>query len=479
MKEEIASSGRSIGRNLFFLVTGNVIAQLLGFLSVIYLARVLKADGFGLVAFAQGILAYFLLISDLGLKTYGTIEIAKERRQLKRYANNILTMRLVLSITAFLLLLLMVSLINKPQDQKYLIILFGISIFPSAFLMDWFFQGIERMGLIGLTNILKSFIFISLLLIFLREQGILYVPVYFIVASVLAIIPMFSIFIREHGWIRPSFEYNLWKESLTKAIPVGFSSIMIQIYYNIDTVMLGFMKGSEEVGFYNAAYKIVLLLLGLASITGMVLLPTISRIYSESKENLLRYLRYLSKITIFWGMPVAVGGMILSGQIITAFYGEHFNSSILPLQILIWSVFTVFSNIPFALILLASGKGKEYMYSVTAGAVSNLLLNLFLIPSYNLIGASIATLISEFIVLTLLFLYARRLFSIRVFKNILLSATASLIMGAGLLTIHDKLNLFISVLFGFLTYILSLIILKGIDREDLLFIREGFKVKGF
>jgi len=171
--------------------------------------------------------------------------------------------------------------------------------------------------------------------------------------------------------------------------------------------------------------------------------------------------------------------MILSGQIIIVFYGEHFNSSILPLQILIWSVFTVFSNIPFAILLLASGNGKDYMYSVTAGAAMNLSLNLLLIPRYNLIGAGVATLISEFIVLTLLFLYARRLFSIGVFKNILLSATASLIMGAVLLTIHDKLNLFISVLFGFLTYILSLIIMKGINREDLLFIREGFKVKGF
>lgn len=479
MKKMIASSGERIARNLFSLITGNVISQILVFLSVIYLARVLKAEGFGKVAFAQGILAYFLLFSDLGLKTFGTIKIAKGKRESKKYVNNIVTMRVVLSIISFLLLLLTVWMIDKPQQQKYLIILFGVSIFPSAIMLDWFFQGIERMGIIGITNTLKSLIFIILLFLFLESQSLLYVPVYFLFSSVLAMIPMLSVFIKENGLITPSFKSNLWKESLTKALPLGFSSIMIQVYYNIDTVMLGFMKGDEAVGFYNAAYKIVLLLIGLAGITVMVFLPIVSRMYEESKENLLRYLRYLSKITIFWGIPVAVGGMILSEKIIKVFYGEYYNSSVLPLQILIWSVFTVFSNIPFALILLVSEKGKEYMYSVTAGAIVNISLNLFLIPRFNLTGASIATLISEFIVLSLLFLYAKGLFSIPVFKNIFISAVSSLVMGIGLINVQSDLNLTISVLSGIFIYLLSLIILKGISKDDLIFIRQEFRIKGF
>ena len=478
MKEDISSTGKKIVKNLFLLITGNVAAQLLGFLSVIYLARILKADGFGKVVFAQGIVAYFFLFSDLGLKTFGTIEIARVKGEQKRYVNNIVTMRIALSIAAFLMLLLITLLMDKPQDQKYLIILFGISIFPSTILLDWFFQGIQKMGIIGLTNMLKSLFYITFLLLFLSSGDILYIPIYFTVSFILAMVPMFLTFFREHGWIVPSFEYTLWKESIIKAIPLGLSSIMIQIYYNIDTVMLGFMKGEEAVGLYNAAYKIVLLLLGFASIIGMVLLPNVSKIYTESKENIEKYLRYLSKITIFWSIPVTVGGMILSGQIIRVFYGEYYNNSVIPLQILIWSVFTVFSNIPFALLLLASGKGKEYMYSVTAGAVSNLSLNLFLIPRYDLIGASISTLISEFIVLTFLLLYSRRLIIIPMFRNILLGLTASSIMGILLLNLNDKFNLLISILLGILIYILTLIIIKGVNKEDLVFIREALKIKG-
>lgn len=479
MKIRIASTGERIARNFFSLITGNVISQILVFLSVIYLARVLKPEGFGKIAFAQGLLAYFLLFSDLGLKTFGTIKIAKEKKKAKEYADNILTIRIVLSVISFLLLLLMVLVIDKPQEQKYLIILFGVSIFPSAILLDWFFQGIERMGIIGITNMLKSLIFIIFLFLFFRSQSLLYVPVYFLFSYILAIIPMLSLFIRENGWITPSFKSNLWKESFIKAIPLGFSSIMIQVYYNIDTVMLGFMKDEEAVGFYNAAYKIVLLLIGIAGITVMVLLPVISRMYGESKENLLRFLRYLSKITIFLGIPVAVGGMILSEQIIKVFYGESYKSSVLPLKILIWSVFTVFSNVPFALLLLASEKSKEYMYSVTAGAIINVSLNLLLIPRYNLMGASIATLISELIVLSLLFLYARGLLFIPIFKNILIGATSSLVMGIALIKVQDDLNLFISVLLGIFIYLLSLIIFKGFSKEDIIFIRHNFRTKDF
>lgn len=476
---ENLSSGLRVVKNYLYLLSGNIIAQFLGFLSIVYLARVLKADGFGKVAFAQGILAYFLLLSDLGLKTFGTIEVARDRSGLKGHVDNIVTMRALLSAIAFILLILMVLLIDKPLEQKYLIVLFGVSIFPSAILLDWFFQGTERMVLIGITNVLRSATYITLLLIFLKERDLLYVPLYFLAATVLATFPILIEFINKHGWIRPSFELSVWKNSIVRAVPIGLSNIMIQIYYNIDTVMLGFMKSEKDVGLYNAAYKIVLFLLGFASIMGMVFLPNITKIYSESKYNTERLLRYLSKATILCGIPVVIGGMLISRGIINFFYGGEYNGSILPLQILIWSVFTVFSNIPFALILFASEKEKDYLHSVTAGAAINIALNIILIPMYSLVGAGIATMISEFTVLTLLYLYARRLFQIPILKNMILGFVASLIMAGGLLLVRDKINLFISIMFGALVYILSLIILKVINKEDITFIREGLKVKSF
>jgi O-antigen/teichoic acid export membrane protein len=271
---------------------------------------------------------------------------------------------------------------------------------------------------------------------------------------------------KRYGRIKLSYDPVFWRQILKQSIPMGVSLILIQIYYTFDTVMLGFMKGEAMVGWYNAAYKIVLLFIGFATLFGTVIFPVLSRYYKESLSQLRDLLFQSSRLTLFFALPIAVGGMVLSSQIIQLVYGLSYQPSVLPLKILIWSVFTVYFNCSFAFCLLACDKQKEYMYSVLAGAIVNLILNFLLIPKYDMLGASIATITCETITLALILFYSRRI--VRAVPGAHLLRTLSASAAMGMVLYFVPLNLWLKILVGLVTYLLIMITIKGIKAEDII-----------
>ncbi len=139
-----STKGR-IAKNFLVLICGNIIAQIFAIFSTVYLARVLGINGFGKIGFAQGIISYFSLLADFGLRTVGIREIAKNKEEIKKYVSHLLTIRLFLAVVSFVLLSVLILFLPKPVDYKILIALFGLNIFPLVFLIDWVFQALEKM----------------------------------------------------------------------------------------------------------------------------------------------------------------------------------------------------------------------------------------------------------------------------------------------------------------------------------------------
>lgn len=367
------------------------------------------ADGFGKLVFAQAIFLHFMLISDLGLQILGTRKIARENSKIMEYVSNILGLRLVLVIFSFFLISTLAYFIPGSLDMKYLILLYGIALFPMAFLLEWPFQGTEEMHYIGIGRILKSFLYAGLVFLLIKkQQQLLEVPVFNFFAIFVSAVFMYFCFSKKYGKIRFSFDILIWKKYLKASLPMGLSFIMTTIYCQMDTVMLGFMKNTEVVGWYNAGYKIVFFFIAFGPLFGITILPTISRYYKESPKKLRSFLIRSAKLTSFIGLIFAVGGTLFGKQIMNLIYGPEYSEGVLAFQILIWSVFTIYTNVPFAFSLLGCDKQKEYMYSSTTGAVINLGLNFYLIPKYSLIGAAVATIITEIVVLTMLYTYSHK-----------------------------------------------------------------------
>lgn len=209
-------------------------------------------------------------------------------------------------------------------------------------------------------------------------------------------------FMNAHKYVllRPTGKYNFRQHM--KPIMIFFAmSCATTVYTNLDTVMLGFIKTDEDVGYYNAAVKIKGILVSIITSLGTVLLPRASY-YIE--HNLKREFEEITKKAINFvcvaALPMMVYFILYAREGIYFLSGDTYGGSVLPMQILMPTLFFIgLTNIMGIQVMVPLGKEKWVLYSVTLGAIVDMLINAVLIPGMASSGAAIGTLIAEAAVL--------------------------------------------------------------------------------
>jgi len=465
-------------KNFLSLSSAQIISQVIYFVIIVYLARILGARNFGKIGFAQAVVLYFMLIGNLGLSVLGVREVARDKDKIEKYASNIISLRLALALFSFILLLGFTVLINKSAEIKYLIIFYGFSLFSSALLVEWLFQGIERMEFIGISRVLnRIFYAASVLLVVKSSSQLLLIPYLWLGGALVAAGFLFYIFAKHFGRISLRFDLPLWKSLVTRALPMGAAFIMIQIYYNFDILMLGFMKGEEVVGWYNAAYKLIFLVLAFIPIFINVIFPLMSKYHKESPEKLEILISSSTRLLSTVALPLGIGGTLLARPIMGFLYGESFSPGIIGFQILIWSVVIIYMRCTYEQSFLACDQEKRYLFGVVLGAATNIGLNIVLIPYFSLTGAAIATVISEFVFSSYMFSYFRIVSRRKMVKYPLKPFIAAALMGF-VVYYTAKFNLFFSIAMGIVSYLVFILLLKGVTPKEIVELKEQIVRKG-
>lgn len=164
------------------------------------------------------------------------------------------------------------------------------------------------------------------------------------------------------------------------------------------------MKSSEEVGYYSAAYKIIMLFIIFQGLINRSIFPYFAKIANQ--KNQLRmlvqdYMWMMNRLSII----VCFFILMFSGQIITLIFGHAYFQSIKILQLLGLVVFFIFNETITAPLLLVLDS-KKHLIAVGLGALVNVILNILLIPMYGTIGAALSTIGAEILVFSFLFLYS-------------------------------------------------------------------------
>jgi O-antigen/teichoic acid export membrane protein len=459
---------RKITKNILFVFSGDVLSRVLGFFATIWLARVLGTYGFGEVSFAFTFLGYALLLVDPGLSNLGTREVAKAPLLSRSYIDKIIPLRFILAIAAFIIITVLTFLIPAMVVVRPLIILYCLSVFPYAFSVEWFFRGIEDMKYIGISVIIVSSFYLSTILFFVRSyRDINLVPFFWFAGGALSTLFLGLVARRKEELKRgnPQLETGSWG-LLRQALPIGIGIIMTQVYFNFDITMLGFMKGTRVTGLYTAAYKLLMFLLLIDRVFSMVILPLISRYYKESKEKLAGILSLAAKAVVTLVLPISVGGTILALPIMRLIYGEGYTSSSLVFQILIWTLTITTIGSIYTQGLVASGREKKYAIAMMTGTVANIILNIIMIPKLGMVGAAIATVFSEVVMVLLTFRAFNRVVKVQILPYIVRPAIASAVMCLSIYLLR-MLNVILLVFIGAIIYLLFLYIMRGITRDDI------------
>lgn len=376
-----------------------------------YISRVLMATGNGKVATASAVITYFNMFASLGIPTYGIRACAKVRDDKEKLSKTVQELLIINSITMLLTVIVFaftVALVPEFSAEKELYVINGIGMVLNMFAITWLYNALEQYAYITVVNMIVKLVSLVLMFLLVKkpEDYILYGGI--------------TVFASSASYVF-NFIYATKFVSLKKSAPYDFRvhmkpilrffamSAATSVYTNLDVVMLRFMQGDTEVGYYNAAIKVKTILVTLITSLGTVLLPRLSYyVKKEKTEDFYRMIGKAVNFVVLAGFPLTIYFMLYAKESIQFLAGDGYGGSITPMVILMPTVLLIgLSNITGIQILTPQNMEQKVLNSIICGAVVDFILNLILIPRIASSGAALATTIAELVVLIVQCIYLK------------------------------------------------------------------------
>jgi O-antigen/teichoic acid export membrane protein len=287
--------------------------------------------------------------------------------------------------------------------------LFTLTLFPQAMNLKWVLMGQEKMSTVARGLVLAQTIFAVAVLVFVHSPDrLVWVPILRLAADSAVSAYFLRLFTRSHGGLGFVLDLAWVRQALRPAVTMGISQAMGLLNYNFDSVLLGFLRGATVVGWYNAAYKPVIIALALPMTYFIGLYPALARSYGSDRDEFRGLVRRSVELSAVFVVPLVVGGMLLAEPIIHLLYGPEYASSAGPFRILVWSAALVILRSTYAEALRATGYQKLDLRCAITSASFNVALNVLLTPRYGMLGAASATVTADVIWLAMAYYYFQR-----------------------------------------------------------------------
>ena len=453
------SSFRSIGRNSVFLALSLIIEKALSFLMAILLARYLGKGDYGRMVYAIAFANLFAFFWDFGLGRLIIRDVAKNLSDASITFSSLFKFQVVSCFAGILALSLYLVLFESQGPEILLILIFGISValnhlsnsFRSVFIA---FERAEYEMVFNFA--LRSVLLLAVFWTIHKGWDVTGISLVLLLFSLINLIGSWKLVERkcfpfEFGKGPTKFA-SIMKESFPIAIIIALTTFYLQI----NKIILLKQMGAEATGIYGAVDMIVMTLLIISNSLALATFPIISRESRINKEQTFSIYKSVFKVLITLGLPIALGGMLLSQEIISLIYGAEFSESKEVLKILIWLTPIIFLTNFTGSCLIAVQKQRQLAFISAFNTLVNLALNLILIPYYGYVGAAIASLTTEGLNLIIQYQALKHYWEASIFEISLLKPLFSLaLMG---LFIHwlKESNFFLILSGAIVLYIVSL-----------------------
>ena len=376
-----------------------------------YISRVLMATGNGKVATASAVITYFNMFASLGIPTYGIRACAKVRDDKEKLSKTVQELLIINSITMFLTLIAFiftVALIPEFAAEKNLYIINGIGMVLNVFAITWLYNALEQYAYITVINMIVKLVSLILMFMLVKqpEDYVIYGGITVFASSASYIFNF--IYATKFVSLKKAGSYD-FRVHMKPILRFFAMSAATSVYTNLDVVMLRFMQGDTEVGYYNAAIKVKTILVTLITSLGTVLLPRLSYyIKKDKKDDFYRMIGKAVDFVVIAGLPLMIYFMLYAKESIQFLAGDGYKGAVLPMIILMPTVLLIgLSNITGIQILTPQNMEQKVLNSIVCGAVVDFILNLILIPKMASSGAALATTIAEIVVLIVQCVYLK------------------------------------------------------------------------
>ena len=326
------------------------------------------ADGIGQVNFYLSIINYISMFAGLGIPTYAIREVAKVKSDVKvmnQVAVEILLLHTFLTLLGYIVVGVVALTVAQVQVNLPLFLILSTNLFFITIGCEWFYQGIEDFKYITIRGLIVKMLSVALLFVLVKDRSDLF---YYGIYSVVGVVGgnVFNAF-RLRKYIK--FRLLGLKElrpmrHLIPALRIFLLNIVASIYLQLDTLMLGFLKGNEAVGYYTGAIKLTKMLMGVTSSLCVVLLPRLSNLaVGNKREEFDRLLKKALDYVIVIAAPMSMGLVIMAPTLVYLFCGEGYVPSISTMQIT--APIILFISISYVLVQSIFSLGKENITIIT------------------------------------------------------------------------------------------------------------------
>lgn len=406
--------GSVVMKNVASLSWLQGITYILPLIILPYLFRVIGPDRFGLIAFAQAFVQYFMILTDYGFGVSATKEISlaqDHHGKVSEIFSSVMTAKIGLAFLSFLMLGLAVYFIPKfRNDWPVYLVSFGTVVGNTIFPL-WFFQGTEKMNHIAEVNIAGGVI--TALFIFCCVKGpqdYLLVPLIHSAAAVTTGILGQYIVFRRFGVAFKFQEYRNVRQQLKAGWDIFISIIAVNAYTTTRVFTIGLLTSNTITGFYSIAEKVAgaVQTFPLMSFS-QAIFPRLSKIFHKNKTLARKIMEQVQLITVTISLMVLPIIFLFAHSIVRLVCGGDYQEVVLSLRILLVSIFFISANAFRVQFLLICGKTDIYSRIHVTMAMIGLPLIFLLIHSFSYVGAAIATLIIEAGIFTLTYYTVRKL----------------------------------------------------------------------
>ncbi|MBA2524888.1 MAG: flippase [Pyrinomonadaceae bacterium] len=462
-KAGASAESRIIVSNILSLGSGEIVARLIAFLGSAYLARRLEPAGFGMISFAAALFGYLALGVTAGFNDVGAREVARRPQDASSIAASVILLRTVLACFALAALGVLVWFLHKPPTLKLVIVLMGFSLFSLALDTSWAYKGLERSFPVSIALVVGQVLFVGLVLVFVKgPEDVAIVPVAQFVGEIAAALLLLVPILRT-GKVRLDIREGL--KLLRSSGLRTVTRILRTLIFTFDLVLIGFLLGERQVGLYSAPYRICFLFVAIAVTVHVSYMPALSRAFKQGPMAISDVARRSMGISAAIAAPMVVGGALLAAPLLQTFFGLEYVEGANAFRLLLLSIGLIFIHSTIYNLLLVSDLLRIEVGITAFAAAVNIVLVLMLVPRYGIVGAAFCTAVAEGIVLLMgLTITHRRgiTFNVRYLVRPILAAG---LMGIVLVLMGSGHSLLLYLPIGVMTYLLALIILRGVPED--------------
>ncbi len=414
---------RTVRANYIYNMLYVVSSILFPLITFPYAARVLGADGIGLIGFFQSLINYVCAIFCVGIPLYGIREIAKvkmEPTELSKSLVEIIILHGILTLGAIIVIIILSIISEETKGSVAVLCVMSIHVLLYPLGCEWFYKGIEEFKYIAIRSVFIRILSAVFLFVFVRTSQDV---IYYAICVVLSTGGNFVInFIRIWGYVDKKAvkvrEIRPFKH-FKRSGKVYFFNLALSSFPSVDVAILGLLGGTIFVGYYTGAIKFVLAIITVVASLAHVLLPRLSHFYASGRYAEFNELSQMSIDYVFVTCPfITLILMVLSPELIAFFCGSGFQPSVSILRIMAPIVMTMtLVKIIGMEILFPQNREKMVTYALMISTLTEITLCYFLFYVWSYNGVALATLISNIIALLILVLCGKKNLTLRLTKQ--------------------------------------------------------------